>query len=185
VADRGAAHAALRTGTAADHARLDGLFAGFDLADPVAYRAFLTAHAMALPAVERALDEADFDSRLADWPERRRTAALADDLAALGAALPDPLPAPALPGPAACWGAAYVVEGSRLGGAMLARRVGEGLPRSYLGTPLAPGAWRHFLGELDRHLATPAEQAEAVQAANAVFALFETAGRLFAGETIA
>lgn len=184
MADRGPAHAALRAGTAPDHERLDGLFAGFDLTDPAGYRAFLTAHALALPAVEQALDAAGFAGDLADWPDRRRTGVLAADLAALGGVMPPPLPAPDLPSAAARWGAAYVVEGSRLGGAMLARRVGGDMPRAYLATPLPAGAWRHFLAELDSHLPEADDQADAVAAANAIFAMFEAAGRKVAAETL-
>jgi heme oxygenase len=169
--------AALRKGTAPDHARLDGLFADFDLSDAASYRAFLTAHARALPAVEAALDAAGFATLLPDWPERKRTPVLAADLAGIDAAVPDPRPFATPADPAAAWGAAYVVEGSRLGGKLLSQRVGEGLPRSYLGTPQAPGAWRTFLESLDKHLRTPQDIATATASARTVFALFEAAGR--------
>jgi heme oxygenase (biliverdin-IX-beta and delta-forming) len=175
--DKSGAVAALRAGTAADHQRLDGLFAGFDLADPASYRAFLTAHARALPAVEHALDAAGFAERLPDWAERHRTAALTGDLAGVGTEPPEPLPFPTPADAAAAWGAAYVVEGSRLGGKFLAQRVGEGLPKAYLATPQPPGAWRDFLHRLDEAVRTPEEIAAATASANAVFALFEAAGR--------
>lgn len=175
--ERSAAHAALRSGTAPDHERLDGLFERFDLTDPAGYRAFLTAHAAALPAVEQALDAAGFDALLSDWPERRRGAAIAADLAAIDTPLPPPLPFAAIGTPAAAWGAAYVVEGSRLGGKMLSQRVAEGLPKAYLATPQPAGAWRKFLEKLDNALQTPQEIAAATASARAVFALFEQAGR--------
>lgn len=171
------ARAALREGTAADHERLDALFGGFRLNDERAYRAFLTAHAMALPAMERALDEYGFADQLADWPDRRRAQAIARDLAALGAAMPPPLPSPSLDTSAARWGAAYVLEGSRLGGAMLARSVPDGWPKSYLGTAQPPGAWRAFLAKLDEALADPQDIALATRSARDTFRLFETAGR--------
>ena len=171
------ARAALRRATAPDHERLDALFGQFRLDDPADYLAFLTAHAMALPAIEQALDAAGFATLLGDWPARRRGAAVTDDLATLGAPVPVPLAAPRLDDPAAQWGAAYVVEGSRLGGAMLARSVREGLPKRYLGTPQPPGAWRHFLQRLDDQVRSPDQIAQATQAARATFALFEQAGR--------
>lgn len=177
MAEAGGAVAALRAGTAPDHRALDGLFGGFDLADPARYRAFLTAHARALPAVEGALDAAGFAKLLPDWPNRARAAALAADLAGIGAAVPAPLPFALPQGPAARWGAAYVVEGSRLGGKLLAQRVGAGLPKAYLGTPQAPGAWRGFLESLDRHVRTAQDEAAAIAAARAVFALFGAAAR--------
>jgi heme oxygenase (biliverdin-IX-beta and delta-forming) len=173
--------AALRSGTAADHERLDALFGRFRLDREGDYRAFLTAHAMALMPIEAALDEAGFTADLADWPQRKRGHAVAADLAALGEPLPAPLPAPPLDAPAARWGAAYVVEGSRLGGALLARAVPDGFPRAYLGTPQAPGAWRKFLEMLDKHLSLPHEIETATKSARATFALFESAGLRTAG----
>jgi heme oxygenase len=177
MADRGAAHQALREATRGDHEALDGLFGRFDLGEPAQYRAFLTAHAMALPPVETALDAAGFGDALADWGDRHRGDAIAADLAALGAAAPAPLPAPPLADRAACWGAAYVLEGSRLGGVFLARQVAEGLPRSYLGTAQPPGRWRAFLTALDAALVNPQDKASAGATACAVFALFGEAGR--------
>lgn len=177
MSERGAAHVALRSGTASDHERLDGLFERFDLADPTSYRGFLTAHAKALPAVEHALDDAGFAALLPDWTERRRADALSADLAAVGAQVPAPLPFPVPESAAAQWGAAYVVEGSRLGGKLLSQRIGADLPRAYLGTPQSAGAWRRFLEALDAALQTPDDIAAATISARAVFALFEAAGR--------
>lgn len=176
MADRSAAHEALRSGTAADHERLDDLFGGFRLDDAAGYRAFLIAHAMALPAIEAALDAAGFAGALADWPERRRGSAIAADLAALGEIPPTPLPAPDLSTAAAQWGAAYVVEGSRLGGAVLSRSVPGALPKTYLGTPQPAGAWRNFLQNLDKAIFLPQDIAIATASARATFGLFETAG---------
>ncbi len=168
--------AVLRRETAPDHERLDALFGRFRLDDPADYRAFLTAHAMALPAIERALDDAGFAALLDDWPHRRRGDAIAADLAALGAPVPAPFDAPPLDTPAAMWGAAYVVEGSRLGGALLSRDIPDGLPKSYLGTPQVPGAWRKFLECLDNQIHLPHDVAQATDTARAVFGMFEQAG---------
>lgn len=153
------------------------MFARFDLGDRDTYRAFLIAHAVALPPVEQALDHAGFDAALADWPERRRTDAIVSDLAALGTAAPAPLPFPPLDDMAACWGAAYVLEGSRLGGAYLARQVAADLPRSYLGAAQPAGRWRAFLSALDAALADARDIARAQATAGEVFALFAEAGR--------
>ncbi len=171
------ARAALRRGTAADHERLDALFGGFRLDDPQEYRAFLSAHAMALTAVEHALDGAGFADAIDDWAGRRRSEAIAADLAALGESVPPSLAAPSLDARAAQWGAAYVIEGSRLGGALLARAVPEGLPRSYLGAAQPPGAWRKFLQRLDEALLSSQDIALATESARATFGLFEKAGR--------
>ncbi|PXA83183.1 biliverdin-producing heme oxygenase [Nostoc sp. 3335mG] len=177
------ARAALRAGTAADHERLDALFGGFRLDDPQDYRAFLKAHAMALTAVEQALDAAGFANALGDWPERKRGDAVAADLAAMGEAVPAPLAALTLDTPAAQWGAAYVIEGSRLGGALLGRSVPADLPRSYLGSVQPPGSWRKFLEKLDKALCLPQDFADATESARATFGLFEQAGLMVRGAT--
>lgn len=77
-----------------------------------------------------------------------RTPLLAADLAALGLTMPD---APASPAAdlAAAWGALYVVEGSRLGGAMLARQVPAKWPSAYLGAVHPPGGWRAIRAAID------------------------------------
>lgn len=149
------------------------MLGGFDLAERGSYGQFLQAHAAAVSAVEAALDAAGMAALLDDWPERRRAAELAADLAALGLAAPLPLAFPAPAGPAATWGAAYVVEGSRLGGKLLARSVATGLPTAYLAAPQPPGAWRTFLAKLDDALHPEAMHAPAIRSALDVFALFE------------
>lgn len=131
---------------------------------------------MALPAIEAALDAAGFADALEDWPARKRGEAIAIDLAALGEALPLPLTPHALDTRAAQWGAAYVIEGSRLGGALLARSVAADLPRSYLGSPQPPGSWRKFLEKLDKGLSSHQDIALATESARATFGLFEEAG---------
>jgi heme oxygenase len=177
LAERGAAHNALRDATGPDHERLDALFGGFAIGTPDGYRRFLTAHAGALPAIEQALDASGFADDLTDWPSRRRGAALAADLAAVGGDLPVALNPPQLDTPARRWGAAYVIEGSRLGGAFLARQVPAALPKAYLSTPQPAGNWRHFLAELEAVLTTPGDIEQAQTTARAVFALFEAGAR--------
>jgi heme oxygenase len=166
---------ALRAHTSDCHAAVDDIFGRFDLADPIAYRAFLSAHARIIPAVEVGLEEAGIDSLLQDWPARRRRHLLVADLADLGAHTAPLLPVPAFEGDAALWGAAYVLEGSKLGGAMLAKRVPASLPSRYL-APLGPksGA-RSFMDALD---SSGIDEARAVEAARTVFALFRNAAEL-------
>lgn len=137
------AAAQLRTRTAPLHDAVDAVFGGFRLDDADSYRACLVAHARALPAVEAALAR---HPTLPHW--HPRTALLAQDLAALGTAMPRPLPF-APDDAAAAWGALYVVEGSRLGGAMLARQVGAGLPRAYLAAAHGAGEWRALRAAID------------------------------------
>jgi heme oxygenase len=165
----------LRTATARHHERVDTAFAAFDLGDAVSYRAFLSAHARVLPAAEHAID-LPWDG----W--MRRTPLLLRDLADLGAAPKPPPNGLPLLEPAAQWGCLYVLEGSRLGGAILAERVGSGFPRRYLSAGHGDGSWRAFLVALAA--AGSADGAwidAAVAAARSVFELFEDAARLELG----
>ena len=59
------------------------------------------------------------------------------------------LPQPVLRCEAAVWGAAYVLEGSKLGGALLAKAVPDHLPNSYLKPQGLKGAMRLFMDRLD------------------------------------
>ena len=158
----------LRAATAPDHDHVDAAFAGYDLTTEGDYRRFLRAHARALPAAEAALAACD----LPGW--RRRTPMIAADLAALGEPMPDPLPFTLPPGEAAALGALYVVEGSRLGGIMLARRVTDSLPAAYLGAKHEQGEWRALLATIDARIGEAAIP-EAIAGAHAAFALYAAA----------
>jgi heme oxygenase len=164
----------LRAETRADHAGVDAAYGRFDLADRAGYAAFLGAQARVLPPLESLLRPADL---LPGW--HGRAAPLAADLAALGIAMPPPLALPTAlaitlsGGEAARWGAVYVLEGSRLGGAVLAATVPPGLPRAFLGAVHPPAAWRNLLLALDR--IDPRDHPAALASARAVFALFAAA----------
>ncbi|WP_433911151.1 biliverdin-producing heme oxygenase [Sphingomonas yabuuchiae] len=146
---------------------MDAAYGAYRLDDRESYTAFLIAHARALPAVEAWLA-----GRSIDFPWRSRREALAADLTALGEAFPEPLPFDLPDDEAARWGALYVTEGSRLGGVMLARQVGEGLPRAYLESGFGAGEWRRFRDALDEAAADAAWIDRAVAAAEQVFALY-------------
>ncbi|WP_019515053.1 biliverdin-producing heme oxygenase [Sphingomonas sp. Mn802worker] len=135
--------ARLRAATRASHDTVDAAFGSFDLSSRADYRRFLLAHARALPAVEQALAALDFARGLLP-----RTPLLELDLADLDERMPAPL-AFACANEAARWGALYVVEGSRLGGVMLARSVGAELPHRYLSAAHGPGQWRAIRGAVD------------------------------------
>lgn len=113
----------LKAATRSAHERVDECYSRFNLADAEHYRRFLAAHHTVLPACEQLLTRSGAGRLLADWPLRLRTPALLADLAAVGAS---PVPAACTVAPlstAAAFGMLYVTEGSRLGGAVLARRV--------------------------------------------------------------
>ena len=166
----------LRDATADWHARVDALFSHADLTDRDSYGRFLSAQAAAHLPVERALEDGGIGDLLADWSDRRRAALIRADLAALGFPLPSPEATPLLAGVPALLGAAYVLEGSRLGGALLARSVAPGLPASFL-SAARPAAWRDMVATLDARLRTREDIDAAISAACDVFALFERGGR--------
>jgi len=162
--------ALLRASSAPDHDRVDALFGGYRLGEAESYARFLEAHARALPAAEAALAAAP---DLPAW--RTRAGLLAADLAALGRSVPAPLPFAAEG--AAAWGLLYVTEGSRLGGAMLARSVPPHLPSAYLSARHERGEWKRTLDALEARAAAAddAWRDEALAGARASFRLYETA----------
>jgi len=163
---------ALRAATGEAHERLDALYSAFDLGRSADYATFLLAHAPAFLAVEAALDAAGVELVVDGWASRRRSEALKADLTALDLPVPAPATSPSFDGAAAILGAAYVLEGSRLGGAMLVRKVGPGLPTAFL-TPGNPSDWRAFISLLDERLSSEESLAAAASAALSVFNLFE------------
>jgi heme oxygenase len=169
---------ALRTATGGSHERVDAAFSGFDLADRRSYGRFLTAQAAAHIAVEAALERDGVATVLLDWPARRRADLLREDLAALGLPVPPAVAQPAFEGAAAMLGAVYVLEGSRLGGALLRRSVPDDLPRAFLGAG-DPAAWRRLLEILDERIREDEDVARATNAALRVFSLFEQSGKQF------
>jgi heme oxygenase len=198
----------LRACTAAAHARLDDGLARAGGLDADRYPAFLRASLAVVAPIEPALAR-----WLPAMAPPSRVAALRADLAALlegtrpatnagatwGASCVagDAVGAggsvaemegssaalPALESQAAAWGAAYVVEGSALGGMVLAERVeavrGAAAPTRYLrlrGRATAEH-WRAFVAELaraEREL-DAGEREAACAAACALFAAYEAA----------
>ncbi len=169
----------LRVATRAAHDRVDALFSSLDLADPADYRRFLAAQAAAFLPVEAALDEGGAQSLFDDWPTRRRADQLRADLDALGLAHPAPIDSPTFDTPAEMAGAAYVLEGSRLGGAVLARSLPPESPRSFLAASGRPGQWRDFLVRLEQLLGSHVQREEAVKGAGQVFDQFARAAHRF------
>ncbi|MBD8677082.1 biliverdin-producing heme oxygenase [Sphingomonas sp. CFBP 13720] len=158
------ASATLRAATGPAHAAIDAAYGRFDLTDRDGYAQFLLAHARVVPPVERMLNDAPGLPAFG-----ARTPALAADLTALGMMMPDPLPVPVERDPAALWGIFYVVEGSRLGGVMLARDVAPGLPHAYLSAGHGRGGWREVRAAIDAAARDEAWMARAVAAAERCF----------------
>ena len=157
---------ALREATMAHHERVDDLFANFRLDTREGYSAFLKAHARALAPLEAVAR-----------PDLPRLPRLAEDLEAMGEFLPAPLLMEVQAGEPFRWGALYALEGSRLGGAMLERRVAPGLPRAYLSAVHGRGAWIAFQQSMDEASEGGGDAwvEGALQGAEAAFALFAAA----------
>ncbi|MEO6433728.1 MAG: biliverdin-producing heme oxygenase [Sphingomicrobium sp.] len=166
-------HATLRVATRAAHERVDAAFAALDLGHEDDYREFLGRHAAAFLPIEQALDEAGAGRLIGGWDKLRRTPALLADLADLGMATPPPRSPPAYPSDAAILGGAYVLEGSRLGGAVLRQAVGSALPRQFLDAVQPSGRWREFIAQLNQSLYDPEALNCATDAALDTFALFQ------------
>nr|WP_262504389.1 biliverdin-producing heme oxygenase [Sphingobium sp. KCTC 72723] len=165
--DVGRIRLALRDATMKDHRHVDALFSPYALDCRDDYRAFLIAHARAVGAIEPVA-----------MPDRSRLPLLAQDLDSLGVPMPAPLPLSGEASDGYRWGLLYALEGSRLGGAMLARQVGKGLPIAYLSAVHGKGEWKDFQAALESAALKGGEGwlDDAVQGAQAAFALFAQAG---------
>lgn len=126
----------LRARTAGTHTAVDALFSAYDLGDRHAYGAFLRAHARALPAAEAVI------ARAAVPAYQARAPLLRADLKKMGHAVPYPLAFSIPDSGASAWGVLYVLQGSRIGGGVLAARVAANLPTTYLSARHKPGEWR-------------------------------------------
>lgn len=167
----------LRDATRAEHDAVEDLYAHFDLGRLADYGAFLACQAAAHIPIEDALGSAGAAGVLGDWPARRRGHLLLADLEALGVAPGPAVSSPVFDSRAAVLGGLYVLEGSRLGGAVLRRTIPEGAPVKFLSAPTPPGAWSRFVALLEDELGREADLAAAVAAARAVFGAFEQVGR--------
>lgn len=168
----------LRAATQEAHGRVDARFARFDLASPQGYRDFLRAHLAVLPDCEAWLDASDTAGLIADWPFRRRSEALLADAGRLGVAGAMPRSPPRRLHPAEVFGMAYVLEGSRMGSAVLARRaLANTDPQCRAATEYVrhgegQGFWPSFIVALEAADAVRANPDAAIDAARATFALF-------------
>jgi len=173
--------AALRAATADAHARVDRLFSSLRLDRRDEYGRFLLAQARAHLPLEDALDRGAAPGLPIDWPARRRADRLRADLAELGLGEPTCDSVRPLSDPSAALGTLYVLEGSRLGGAVLRRSIDPAFPAGFL-SPAPPVLWRNLLDILEKLISSPDEMQQAAQAALAAFGLFETSARALARE---
>ncbi len=172
--DFGPARLLLRNSTSKIHAQLDAVLSVIDLHNREDYAALLIAHAAALLPLECALREAGVDDLIPDWAERARSAALLADLVDLRAHTYR-VAAPTFACEASVFGAAYVLEGSRLGAAAMLRAVRPEFPTRYLRHGQGSRLWPRFLERLEQSSDVKARPNAACAGATAAFAVFEDA----------
>ena len=164
----------LREATAAKHEALDQALS-HALSGRDGYVKFLRGTLRVLSANESALDS------LEGLELKARIEALRHDLEELSASSSIDPSARVLQAPAQTWGAAYVIEGSGLGGLVLAKRAGElgiGATRYLtLRGSQTMASFRAFVARLERwaDAASPAERSAAVNGALQMFAEYRRA----------
>ena len=164
----------LRSATRAAHDRVDEAFGAFRLDEATSYRAFLSAHRRALVPLE---DWLEADALLPGW--QGRSAEVTDDLRTLGERQFGAVSLAWTDDEARRIGALYVLEGSRMGAAVLARSVSDELPKRYLTARAAPGQWHELLRLLESKGGEGGAgwQNRALAGANDAFALFHSAAQ--------
>lgn len=154
---------------------MDAAFSAHDLSTVEGYGRFLSAQSRAFVAIERAVDAAGAGALLADWQSRRRADLLLEDMADLGLAAPQMIEPPVLSNEAEVLGALYVLEGSRLGGAVLFRSAPFDAPRRFLEPGDAGPRWRSLVELLETRLTDDQDVEAAVRSARSVFNCFHEA----------
>ena len=171
ISDSVSAREYLKLSTRDLHGRLDATAGVMRLEAYPGYGDFLAAHAAALIPLEAALEKGGIERVLPDWRLRRRSGALAQDLADLGLSC-ESLAAPAFRSEAGLLGAVYVLEGSRLDAQAVLGRVSPESPTRYLRHGEGMKFWPNFLAVLERNADVRRAPHHAVAAARAAFGLF-------------
>jgi heme oxygenase len=135
--------------------------------------------------LEKQIERYVNESTLADYNERRKTAAIADDIVAMGGTVPELATANELPGIdnyLQAFGALYVIEGSTLGGKIISKMVQQHLQvdgtaglsffNSYGDD--TQQMWENFKDVLNGAPTTPEEEAVITNAADETFAKFKS-----------
>ena len=166
----------LRSETSEAHETLDRAHDGGDFVDLDDYGRFLEAQARIFPAAEAYLAASEEFRTLPDWSGRLRSDALMADLAALGRNRPPLLSFSFHDRPGIAAGIAYVLEGSRLGGKLIARKLERGglqdAPVSFIAHGADDRFWPSFTTWLSARDQSEAYAEDALAAANATFGLF-------------
>jgi heme oxygenase len=178
----------LRTQTRPQHEALEEVARSEKLGNgelnPKEYHGLLTANYWAHRYLEEALEN-NFAvaSFLPDWPERKKVNLLIEELKKIGK---DPeavwknaplAKAPQLQTEAQAWGTLYVMEGSTLGGAVIAKSLQKNNDLTTYMPPVFYGSygkqtgalWKEFRSKLEAAFTNPEAEQEAVKAAAQTF----------------
>ncbi len=134
--------------------------------------------------LEKQIDKYINPTNLTDYDERRKTAALANDVLAFGNVLPQQASGrqlPAIESGLQAFGAAYVIEGSTLGGKIISKMVqqhlgitdGKGLSFFNGYGEETNNKWAAFQQVLNNVAATPEKEDKVIAAANDTFKKFK------------
>lgn len=175
-----AARALLRDACRGIHACLDQRLSQIDFNDRTDYADMLTRMSGPVTAIEGALTAGVAPVLFTNWSGRLRAHALRSDVALLGGDFREHS-APAIENEAEAFGTLYVLEGSRLGGQVLARIAQESRDERvreatrYFQHGARKGLWRDFLERLEQSPAVSADPKRATHAALSAFATFQGA----------
>ena len=159
------------------HDRTDAAFGALLGKGERGFAQFLTAHAIAAPAIARAIRGQQSLPFAADFSPAIVTALLKRDLDALKAPYPDHHPTATFETREECAGAAYTLAGSRLGAKAIRRQWGAEFKSAYLDQDNLFGDWPRFCSMLNT-LGDHAHERDLILAgARAAFAQFEAACR--------
>lgn len=153
------------------HGALDRFASRFNLLTPSGLENFLRFMWIGCSTIEGGLDAAGADRLLPEWPRRRRSDLLARDLGATGTSPPPPID---FASDGEVWGGLYVLEGSRLGGRMLARSTPLSNQSAFLSESEKRSFWPQFLKRLRSADQGARSRADMVCGARKAFAAFPT-----------
>lgn len=170
----------LRNACEALHRRLDAKLSEVDFDDARAYGAMLSRMSGPLSALELALTAGTGPKLFEDWSARMRSQALRRDLLTMDAPVRVQT-ADAVHDEAEALGTMYVLEGSRLGGRVLARIAGQSRDARvreatrFFRHEEDAGHWRSFLTRLESSPAVRAAPERTAASARGAFERFEAA----------
>lgn len=167
----------LRHRTISSHEHLDALISARISADLKGYADLLMIHAAIVPHLEMQLRDCPILADLPDRARRWRAERLRRDVKALGLRFPEQSILTFDGNGLAPIGLSYVLEGSRLGSALMARkytgRLGKDLPMAFLRHGERPPLWSSFVTWLDGRRWSATQLEEIVAAAQSLFEAYE------------